>query len=452
VNSLHSRSIQGTWESLINWLQPVAVVGDPGLRFQGISTDSRQTRPGELFIALRGENFDGHQFIAQAMAAGAVGAISEKPVPYPHLQVTDSLGAYQRLAQKWRHQFNLPLIAITGSAGKTSTKEMLAAALSRYGTVLKTEANHNNDIGVAQTLLGLTPDHTYAVVEMAMRGPGEIARLAQITKPTHALITNVGSAHIGRLGSREAIAQAKCELLADFAGTAILNAEDPLLLTTAAQVYSGSRCLTYGIDQGDIRGVWDPQEQTVTLQGLVLPVPLPGRHQALNWLGVLGTLLSLGLDLGPLRDPVILPPSTTGRNRRLNLSQQRVILDESYNAAPEAMIAALHLLSETPAKRRIAILGPMRELGSFDQEIYAHLGQILTELALDQIWLLDPQEEMSGIPHTERFHNHEEVVAFALGYSQPGDCYLCKAAHSVGLEQVVQLLVDAWSPSNREIP
>jgi len=129
-----------------------------------------------------------------------------------------------------------------------------------------------------------------------------------------------------------------------------------------------------------------------------------------------------------------------------------VILDESYNAAPEAMIAALHLLSETPAKRRIAILGPMRELGSFDQEIYAHLGQILTELALDQIWLLDPQREMSGVPYTQHFHSHAEVVTFALNYSQPGDCYLCKAAHSVGLEQVVLPLAQAWSPSNREIP
>jgi len=445
VDSSPHRPIRGTWGSLVKWLQPLAVVGELTQPFVGISSDSRQVRQGELFIALRGEHFDGHRFIPQALAAGAVGVISEEPVPYPHLHVTDSLGAYQRLAQVWRQQFELPVIGITGSAGKTSTKEMLAAALSRYGTVLKTEANHNNDIGVAQTLVQLDDHHDFGILEMAMRGPGEIARLAAVAQPTHALITNVGSAHIGRLGSREAIAQAKCELLKDFLGTAILNGEDPLLLAAAAQVFSGSRCLTYGLNQGDICGIWDPQPHTVTVQGLTLPVPLAGRHQALNWLGVLATVISLGLNLERLLDPLILPASVTGRNRRLGLSYGRVILDESYNAAPEAMLAALDLLFHTPAPRRIAILGPMRELGAFADEIYGDLAQTLDELKLDQVWLLDPAKEMSGVPHTQRFQNHQEVVAFALDFSQPGDCYLCKAAHSIGLAQVVEPLVQAWS-------
>lgn len=439
-----SCGIQGTWGSLIAWLDPLGVVGDPQAEFVGISTDSRTVRLGEVFLALRGEHFDGHGFISQAMAAGAAGVISECPVPYPHLLVADTLAAYQRLAQVWRQQFQLPLIAITGSAGKTSTKEMLAAALARYGTVLKTEANHNNDIGVAQTLLRLGSQHTYAVVEMAMRGPGEIARLARMAQPTHALITNIGSAHIGRLGSRQAIAQAKCELLQDFRGLAVLNGEDPLLLATAASVLAGGEYLTYGLEQGQIRGQWDPQRQTVRVAGVELPVPLPGRHQAMNWMGVVATLISLGLDLALLKDPLQLPSSEMGRNRRLVLSQGRLILDETYNAAPEAMVAALELLAQTPAGRRIAILGPMRELGDFAPQIYQQLGQTLAALKLEQVLLLDPDGEMLGVPHNQRFSCPPALVEFLLAQTQPGDVYLCKAAHAIGLDRVVQELQQAW--------
>ncbi|GAB4210866.1 MAG: UDP-N-acetylmuramoyl-tripeptide--D-alanyl-D-alanine ligase [Synechococcales cyanobacterium] len=448
--------ISGTWGTVVEWLQPRQWQGDPALPFRGVETDSRQMQPGSLFVALAGETFDGHRFIPQAMQRGAVGVITAQPDQtsgdYPYVQVSDTLVAYQALARRWRQQFRLPLVGITGSAGKTSTKEMLAAALGRFGPVLKSQANHNNDIGVAHTLVHLGSQHQFAVVEMAMRGRGEIARLTEVAQPTHALITNVGTAHIGRLGSREAIAKAKCELLAGLSpeGVAILNGEDPRLLQTAATVWA-NQTLTYGLTQGEIRGEWDPEQQTVTVAGIPLPVPLPGRHQALNWMGVIATVQTLGLDLERLRDPIDLPAETAGRNRRF-WCQGRLILDESYNAAPEAMVAALHLLANTPATRRLAVLGPMRELGDFADEVYAHLASVLAQLALDQVVVLDPAQEMPHLPASVTFRDPESLIDYLGATSQPGDVLLFKAAHSIGLDRVVQSLADRLLTSPKDTP
>jgi len=427
--------------------------GDPhllGLPVQAICTDSRQLQPGSVFVALRGERFDGHNFIPQALARGAVAVISQRPVAGPHFQVSDTLAAYQRIARGWREQFPPSVVAITGSAGKTTTKEMLAAALSRYGTVLKSEANHNNDIGVAQTLLQMRPEHQFVVLEMAMRGPGEIRRLAQMAQPTHALITHIGTAHIGRLGSRAAIAAAKCELLQELGqGVALLNGEDPLLLSTAASLWSG-QTLTYGLDRGDLRGEWDPQAQTVTVEGLTLPVPLPGRHHALNWMGVLAALCSLGLDWERLREPIALPTPLEGRNRHLKLAGDVEIWDETYNASPEAMIAALHLLAQTPGKRRWAILGPMRELGEHAPQLYAEVGRAAAPLGLDRILLLDPEGEMQPLldqkpaAQTERCEEVSELLEILLHHVQAGDRLLFKAARAVELDRVLRRFLQEW--------
>lgn len=427
--------------------------GDPSLLhlpMQTLCTDSRQLQAGDVFVALRGERFDGHEFIPQALALGAIAVISDQPVAGSHFRVADTLAAYQQIAKGWRAQFPIPVVAITGSAGKTSSKEMLATALSRYGTVLKSHANHNNDIGVAQTLLRMRAEHQFVVLEMAMRGPGEIRRLAQMAQPTHALITHIGTAHIGRLGSRAAIAAAKCELLQELGqGVALLNGEDPLLLTTAARVWSG-QTLTYGLDRGDFRGEWDPLAQTVTLKGLTLPVPLPGRHHALNWMGVLATLLSLGLDLERLQEPLELPAGLEGRNQRLKLPGDVEILDETYNASPEAMIAALHLLAQTPGRRRWAILGPMRELGDHAPQLYAEVGRAAAPLGLDRVLLLDPEGEMQSLldqqpaAHTERFGDMSALLEVLRQQVQAGDRLLFKAARAVELEKVLNPFLQAW--------
>lgn len=228
---------------------------------KGFSTDTRFLEQGEVFIALRGETFDGHRFAEVAVAKGAVALIVEEvvcvklPISIPQFIVKNTYQTYQKIAHWWRTKLSIPIIGITGSVGKTTTKELVAGVCATSGKVHKTEQNFNNEIGVPKTLLGIGGEHDYAVIEMGMRGAGEIALLTEIVSPTVGIITNVGTAHIGRLGSVEAIARAKCELLTkmDAQSIAILNQDNPLLIETASQVWSGET-ITYGLEGGTYRG------------------------------------------------------------------------------------------------------------------------------------------------------------------------------------------------------
>ncbi|MBD2560740.1 MULTISPECIES: UDP-N-acetylmuramoyl-tripeptide--D-alanyl-D-alanine ligase [Nostoc] len=414
----------------------------------GIQTDSRSLKPGEVFLALRGEKFDGHEFVATAIAKGALAAIVdfeyENP-GFPVLQVKDTLQAYQKIGRWWRDRFNIPVIGVTGSVGKTTTKELIAAVLATKGRVHKTYGNYNNEIGVPKTLLELGAEDDYAVIEMAMRGRGQIAELTQIARPTIGVITNVGTAHIELLGSEEAIAQAKCELLAEMAAdsVAILNHDNPLLIATAAKVWQGE-VLTYGFSGGDIQGQLIDNE-TVEVAGIQLPLPLPGRHNATNFLAALAVAKVLGIDWASLKAGVMVD-MPTGRSQRFTLANDVVILDETYNAAPEAMIAALQLLADTPGKRKIAVLGAMKELGERSQQLHQRVGETVKKLNLDGLLVLvDGQDaeaialSAEGVP-SECFATHAELVARLKTFVQAGDRLLFKAAHSVGLDRVVNQL------------
>ncbi|MEH1980023.1 MAG: UDP-N-acetylmuramoyl-tripeptide--D-alanyl-D-alanine ligase [Nostoc sp.] len=414
----------------------------------GIQTDSRTLKPGEVFVAFRGDKFDGHEFVPTAIAKGAIAAIVdfeyENP-GFPVLQVKDTLKAYQKLGRWWRDRFNIPVIGVTGSVGKTTTKELIAAVLATKGRVHKTYGNYNNEIGVPKTLLELGAENDYAVIEMAMRGRGQIAELTQIARPTIGVITNVGTAHIELLGSEEAIAEAKCELLAEMSAdsVAILNHDNPLLMATAAKVWHGE-ILTYGFSGGDIQGQLIDNE-IVKVAGIQLPLPLPGRHNATNFLAALAVAKVLGIDWETLKAGVMVD-MPTGRSQRFNLPNDVVILDETYNAAPEAMIAALQLLAETPGKRKIAVLGAMKELGERSQQLHQRVGETVQKLNLDGLLVLvDGQDaeaialSAEGIP-SECFATHAELLARLKTFVQTGDRLLFKAAHSVGLDRVVNQL------------
>ena len=417
----------------------------------GITTDSRQVKPGEIFVALRGENFDGHEFVATALAQGAVAAIVDArftvAAPLPLLVVTDTLVAYQAIAHWWRQQLTTTVIAITGSVGKTTTKEMIAAALAKYGPVWKTQANYNNEIGVPKTLLELDASHTFAVIEMGMRGRGQIALLSQIAVPDVAVITNVGTAHIGLLGSREAIAAAKCELLAEMPATAIavLNQDIPLLTQTAAAVWSGST-IGYGLHNGDLQGKLI-DATTLEVQGQQFPLPLVGEHNALNYLAVLGVVQALGLEWAPLQaDLTVDLPG--GRAKRYELPPDVVILDETYNAGLESMLAAVQLLATTPGTRRIAILGTMKELGDWSIALHQQVGAAVRTCHLDKLLILADPAEAEALAagaapvDTEILLNHAALVQRLKEIVQPGDRLLFKASRAVGLDQVVELLCD----------
>ena len=421
------------------------------LRISQVATDSRSLGQGDVFVALRGENFDGHEFAQTAIERGAIALIVDHPLEIskdltiPQLIVSDTLVAYQKIAQWWRNQFSIPIIGITGSVGKTTTKELIAAALSLHGKVHKTQANYNNEIGVPKTLLEITPDHDFAIIEMAMRGRGEIALLAQIAQPTIGVITNVGTAHIGRLGSEQAIAEAKCELLAEMpdSSMAILNQDNERLIKTASQVWSG-QIVTYGLEGGDIHGKLI-DFQTLEVENSIFPLPLPGRHNALNYLAVLAIAKVLGLDWESLTTglTVDLPG---GRARRYDLGNDILLLDETYNAGLESMLAALDLLQETPGKRRIAVIGAMKELGERSPEFHQRVGEKVKKLGLDHLFVLtnDPDVEYlvkgaTGI-ETECFATHELLVKRLENFMTSGDRLLFKASNSVGLGKVVASL------------
>lgn len=413
-----------------------------------IQTDTRNLKPCEIFVALRGDKFDGHEFVLAAIKQGAIAAIVDRqfqiPIEYelPLLQVENTLQAYQKIANWWRKQFKIPVIAVTGSVGKTTTKELIAAVLETQGKVLKTQANFNNEIGVPKTLLELGSEHDYAVIEMAMRGSGEIALLSQLARPTVGVITNVGTAHIGRLGSEQAIAEAKCELLAEMSstGVAVLNHDNSRLMATAATVWRG-QTLTYGLEGGDLQGQLI-DHQTLCLEGVHLPLPLPGRHNASNYMAALAVAKVLQIDWLPLTAglTVDLP---SGRAQRYELPDDIVILDETYNAGLESMIASLQLLAQTPGKRHIAVLGSMKELGERALEFHRQVGVGVRQLKLDGLLVLVdcPDAEAialgaTGIP-TECFSTHTALVERLKTFVQPGDRLLFKASHSVGLKRVV---------------
>jgi len=429
---------------------------------RGVISDSRKLKSGELFVALTGENFDGHGFVAQAIAQGAVAAIvshewasSGAAKGLPLLAVEDTVSAYQDLARWWRSQFVHPVVSVTGSVGKTTTKEIIASMLASYVApdkqVHKSLANHNNDIGVAQTLLAIAPElHDFVVVEMGMRGLGEIARLAKTALPTVSVITNVGTAHIGRLGSREAIAQAKCELLVETPadGIAILNASDPLLLETARKVWHG-KTITYGLGIGDVNGELIGQQLHVV--GFTWDLPLPGRHNALNFLSGLAVLKALNLDWHQTTQGLAKLDLPFGRAQLYQLAQDVTILDETYNASPEGMLAALRQLADMPAKRHWAVLGTMKELGEMSTPLHNQVGEAISKLGIEgAIILADGEADaiLAGANGSLKYaiacQSYQEITDTLLQKIESGDRILFKASRSVGMDRVVESFRSSW--------
>ena len=432
------------------------------LEIRGVVSDSRKLKSGQLFVALTGENFDGHGFVATAIAQGAVAALvshewanSEAARGLPVLAVSDTITAYQDLARWWRSQFQRPVISVTGSVGKTTTKELIASMLAGYVAphkqVHKSQANHNNDIGVAQTLLAIAPEqHDFVVVEMGMRGLGEIERLAKTALPTVSVITNVGTAHIGRLGSREAIAIAKCELLAETPadGTAILNASDSLLMETASKVWHG-KTITYGLGVGDVNG--EVVDGKLYVDNLVWDLPLTGQHNALNFLAGLAVLKALNLDWTQTTKGIGKLDLPFGRAQLYELPQDVTILDETYNASPEGMLAALRQLADMPAKRHWAVLGTMKELGEMSTALHHQIGEAIGKLGIEgAIVLADGEADaiLAGANGSLKYaiacDSYDDITQILLQKVTRGDRILFKASRSVGMDRVVKAFRDTW--------
>jgi UDP-N-acetylmuramoyl-tripeptide--D-alanyl-D-alanine ligase len=421
-----------------------------------ICTDSRQLQGGELFVPLVGERFDGHGFLGQAAALGVQAAVVQRgragdvPSGLLHWLVDDTLDAYQQLALLHRRQLVAPVVAVTGSAGKTTTRELIRAALGPLGPVMASSGNENNDIGVPLTLLKAGPEHRAVVVEMGMRGLGEIDRLSRTAEPDVAVITNIGTAHIGRLGSREAIATAKCEITSQLKpdGLLVIPVGDPLLEQAIQAVWSGrvqrvALAGDPGVDQADLLGELDEINDLLSVRGECIRLPLTGRHNARNLLLALAVAQELGVGLPALAELDVEVPG--GRNRRLQLGGLNV-LDETYNASPEAVLAALELLVRQPG-RRFAVLGSMLELGEQSVDLHREVAERAAALGLDGLVVVAGGAEAQAMAAAAQGLPRLAVVAEPAEAAEPlklwltcGDVLLLKASRGVALERLIPLL------------
>ena len=435
------------------WGEPEGAVVNPDQPVGTICTDSRQLKAGDFFVPLVGERFDGHRFLEQLPALGGQGAVVslDWTAPLPsgllHWRVDDTLAAYQQLALLHRRQLGLPLVAVTGSAGKTTTRELIRAVLAPLGAIQASDGNNNNDIGVPLTVLGAGSDHAALVIEMGMRGPGEIARLSRCTEPDVAVITNIGTAHIGRLGSREAIATAKCEITAALhpQGVVVIPAGDPLLEQALAAVWQGRVLRVRLEDDPDITAdlIGAVRNDRLLLDEASIPLPLDGRHNARNLLLALAVGSHLGVDPASAAQLQVNIPG--GRNRRLQQGGL-TLLDETYNASPEAVLAALDLLADQPG-RRFAVLGTMLELGDRSIELHQQVAARAAALKLDGVVLVDGGEEgqamanvASGLDRLALVAAPEAAAAPLGQWLQAGDVVLLKASRGVALERLIPLL------------
>ncbi len=423
-----------------------------------LSTDSRTVQPGDLFVALRGENFDGHKFIPQAVERGATGAIVEKKwsgkasPEFSLLRVADTLLAYQRVAAQYRRSLGLKVVAITGSNGKTSTKDFTASVLGNRFRVTKTEGNLNNHVGLPRTMLEATGRDQIAVWEIGMNHPGEIAHLAELAQPDVAIITNIGIAHIEFMGTREAIAQEKGELAAVLPenGTLILNRSDEFADTLARR--TSARVIFAGIDGGDVQA----REIVQTAEGAEFTVfegahrchavlPVPGLHMVQNALLAIAAGRVFDLSLEECATGLAAAPVTEARLQIKQIGGVQFI-DDSYNANPDSMKAALRTLAELETDgQRIAILGQMAELGTESTRGHREVGEVAASLGINCLVSLgkDASEitaaaRAAGLENSRTLASAEEVADLLCETVHPGDLVLVKGSRAARTERVLE--------------
>jgi UDP-N-acetylmuramoyl-tripeptide--D-alanyl-D-alanine ligase len=397
-----------------------------GLGVKGFSIDSRTVKPGELFIPIKGPKFDGHAFINNARKKGAL-----------VLEVKDGLRALQTLAAYHRRKFKIPVIGITGSVGKTTTKDMLSSILTQEMPMLKNEENYNNEIGVPLTLLKLTKKHKAAVIEMAMQGVGEIELLSRIARPTISVITNIGESHLAFLKTRKNIAKAKSEIFKfqtkkDFA---VINADDEYFehLTSNLKLPT-SNIVTFGILE---KTRISPKE----LSGITLPVP--GEHNIYNALAAIAAAKILGIKKISIKNGLESFRPSTNRMDVINRKDGVKIINDTYNASPQSMTAMLKLLgsiSRMPGERRIAVLGDMLELGRSAKAAHKRVLKLCDKLKIDSVFTfgnLWPQALPTG---RQAYHNKKKLIKTLQHFIQPHDIILVKGSRIMRMEEVVEAL------------
>ncbi len=436
--------------------------GYPAPPINTVSTDSRNITPGCLFVPLVGDRFDGHDYIPDALNAGAAGCLCSHAPDFQradkfYIHVQDTQIALGALASACREKFDIPFVQITGSVGKTTTKEMIAAVLQQKLHILKTEGNFNNQIGVPLTLQKLDPTDEAAVIETGMNHFGEIAYLGSLIRPDIAVITNIGDAHIEYLGSRDGILKAKCEIFAHLreGGLVILNGDDPLL-NQVAPPFRTIRCgysprcqvrITDFIDRS-VEGICctvRTERDTYHLE-----VPSPGGYMAIPAAMAVAVGEALGLNKEEIVRGVAAYTPTGSRMRVLRLEGSRILLDDCYNANPQSVTAALEVLSRTECDKRVAVLGDMGELGGYAKQAHYNVGALTSMLGIDYVVAIGPRaadiaygaEQNGG--DAVHFDTKEAAIGELKKQLEPHSAMLVKASHAMNFGWIVSELTKAY--------
>lgn len=435
--------------------------GDAGdIRIQQLSINTRTLAPGDLYLAIKGAQFDGNAFVEQAAQAGAVAAIVEKEVAtsLPYIKVADTRLALKQIAHAWRQRLQAQLVGITGSNGKTTVKEMLASVLAVSAPVLYTQGNLNNDIGVPLTLLRLQPEHRYGVIEMGANHPGEIAYTGSCVQPDVAILNNVGAAHIEGFGSLAGVAQAKSEIISALSaqGTAILNADDAFYdfwrdIAGARKVISfglsstatvTARNITSGISGAEFYTRFD----LVTPHGeIAIQLKTPGQHNVMNALAVSAAALALGIDLTQIQRGLAAVNPVKGRMQPVVGVQGNLIINDTYNANPSSLKAALDVLMTCNGEPWVA-LGAFGELGAESWQIHADMGLTLKQMGVVRLWATGEYAKatVETFGAGAQFFAQQADLIAALKQALTKDAVLlCKGSRVQQMEKVVSSLCEA---------
>lgn len=447
--------IVGTLATICAWLGLDAPRDDRP--FRGISTDTRTLAPGQVFVALKGPNFDGHDHLQAALDNGAAGALvtQERAIPLPQIRVMDTLQALGHLARAWRRQLDLTLVGITGSNGKTTVKEMTASILRGRGPTQLTQGNLNNAIGLPLTLLGLDRGTDYAVIEMGASAPGEIRYLTQLAEPDVALINNAGPAHLEGFGSVAGVARAKGEIFQGLKadGVAVFNGDD-----AHAQVWRdatlGRNRLEFGFDAArTVRGVpIENDASSLTLsygeRSVNLRVPLPGRHNQMNALAASAVGLALGFGFGLVQQGIERVSAVGGRLNTVRGIGGLRLVDDTYNANPASLVAALAAVAAEPGEHWL-VLGDMGELGDEAEALHAQAGRAAREQGFRHLYALGPLSAAACRAFGADAEHHEDIDSLlaSLGRAVTGCTaplvVLVKGSRSMRMERVVAALSPA---------
>ncbi len=426
------------------------------VEFTGCSSNSRELHAGELFIALKGERFDGHDFIQDAEQHGASAALIERQddVSLPMIHVSDTRYAMGSLAQYWRKNFNIPLVAITGSNGKTTVKEMLASILKLQAPVLATQGNLNNDIGVPLTLFGLGDEHRYAVIEMGANQPGEIERLSRIAQPTVAVITQCAPAHLEGFGSIDGVARAKAEIYENLepTGIAVVNADDPYADFWREKI-TDLKQFSFGIEKpADLTASSIRQSNTSSKTDFVMSssvgsldisLSLLGRHNVLNALAASACAICLDIEPQFIKQGLENMLTATGRLQfKLGMNNSRII-DDTYNANPASFDAAIKVLSEFQGKRWL-VLGDMRELGQEAEQLHRDVGAMAAASGIERLYALGDLSHASiqSFGHgAQHYQVVDELIEKIRAEINQDVTLLIKGSRAMQMERIVNALV-----------